>query len=52
VCGQCRLEVVAAVDDLDHRDHVLDDAEREAGDCILTCVSRGTGTGILEVTLP
>lgn len=53
VCGQCRLEVSGAcADDLDHRDHVLDDADRDAGDCILTCVSRGTGTGILEVTLP
>ncbi len=52
VCGQCRLEVAASAEDLDHRDHVLDDTEREAGDCILTCVSRGTGNGILEVTLP
>lgn len=53
VCGQCRLEVSGIrSEDLDHRDHVLDDAEREAGDCILTCVSRGTGNGILEVSLP
>lgn len=53
VCGQCRLEVSGvAPEAIEHRDHVLDDVGREAGDCILTCVSRGTGDGILEVTLP
>ncbi|AWT26571.1 Phthalate dioxygenase reductase [Corynebacterium provencense] len=50
VCGQCRLPARGAT--IEHRDHVLDDAERDAGDCILTCVSRGTGDGILEVSLP
>lgn len=53
VCGQCRIPVSGVdAETLDHRDHVLDDTERGAGDCILTCVSRGTGDGILEVTLP
>jgi ferredoxin-NADP reductase len=53
VCGQCRLSVSAASSGgIDHRDHVLDDEERTTDHCILPCVSRGTGDGILEVTLP
>lgn len=37
-CGQCAVAVCAGTPD--HRDHFLTAAEREAGNVILTCVSR------------
>ncbi len=37
-CGQCRLAVLGGRPD--HRDHVLDAAERARGDAIMSCVSR------------
>lgn len=41
VCGECRIPVRSAAT-LEHRDFVLSAAERQAGDSILSCVSRGT----------
>ncbi|TQM11547.1 PDR/VanB family oxidoreductase [Pseudonocardia kunmingensis] len=37
-CGTCEVAVVAGTPD--HRDSVLTDADRAAGDCMLVCVSR------------
>lgn len=38
VCGTCETDVVGG--DPDHRDAILDDAERAAGTCFFPCVSR------------
>ncbi|WP_431874127.1 PDR/VanB family oxidoreductase [Amycolatopsis sacchari] len=38
VCGTCETAVLDGVPD--HRDSILDDAERAAGDCLFPCVSR------------
>ncbi|MFF4598877.1 PDR/VanB family oxidoreductase [Amycolatopsis sp. NPDC001319] len=40
ICGTCETGVLEG--DLDHRDSVLTDAEREAGDTMFICVSRCT----------
>ena len=45
VCGTCRCRVLSG--EIEHRDSVLTAAEREKGNQILLCVSRGTGQGIL-----
>jgi ferredoxin len=37
-CGTCETAVLAGAPD--HRDSILDDAERRAGDCMFICVSR------------
>jgi ferredoxin-NADP reductase len=37
-CGTCETDVVAGVPD--HRDSILADSERAAGDCMFICVSR------------
>jgi dimethylamine monooxygenase subunit B len=41
VCGECRVGVVAGVPL--HRDLFLTDEEKEAGDCVMCCVSRSRG---------
>ncbi|XVV15097.1 PDR/VanB family oxidoreductase [Actinoplanes sp. CA-131856] len=38
VCGTCEITILAG--EPDHRDSVLDDAERAAGTCMFACVSR------------
>ena len=38
VCGTCETDVLAGRPD--HRDSLLDDAERTASDCMFPCVSR------------
>lgn len=38
VCGTCEMTVLAGTPD--HRDSVMDDAERAAGSCFFPCVSR------------
>ena len=38
ICGTCETTVLAGVPD--HRDSLLDDDERAAGDCMYVCVSR------------
>ncbi|MEU8798366.1 PDR/VanB family oxidoreductase [Spirillospora sp. NPDC048819] len=41
LCGTCETTVLGGVPD--HRDSLLDDAERAAGDCMFVCVSRAAG---------
>jgi ferredoxin len=41
ICGTCETEVLDG--DIDHRDSVLDDDEREAGEVMMICVSRCRG---------
>ena len=48
VCGECRLAVSAGT--IIHRDLYLTDADKEAGDAVMSCVSRG-GADTLEVAL-
>ncbi|OBF23855.1 PDR/VanB family oxidoreductase [Mycobacterium sp. ACS4331] len=48
VCGECRLTVSAG--DVEHRDMYLTDADKEAGDAIMACVSRAAA-GELELKL-
>ncbi|GAB2462260.1 PDR/VanB family oxidoreductase [Xylanimonas ulmi] len=38
ICGTCETGVISGTPD--HRDSLLDDAERERGDCFYPCVSR------------
>ncbi|MEK6442213.1 PDR/VanB family oxidoreductase [Pseudonocardia sp. T1-2H] len=40
-CGTCETDVLDGIPD--HRDSILDDAERAAGDCMFVCVSRSLG---------
>lgn len=41
ICSSCETAVLAG--EPDHRDQVLDDDERAAGDCMMICVSRSKG---------
>ncbi|MFL0576416.1 PDR/VanB family oxidoreductase [Brevibacterium luteolum] len=41
ICGSCETDVLAGV--IDHRDSLLSEAERQAGDTMMICVSRCTG---------
>lgn len=43
-CGQCRCRVLDKDGTIDHRDHYLSDEEKDAGDAIMTCVSRLKGS--------
>ena len=45
-CGLCRVTVLDAEGELDHRDVYLSAAERAAGRDIITCVSRASGGAI------
>ncbi|PTT61333.1 PDR/VanB family oxidoreductase [Arthrobacter sp. HMWF013] len=40
-CGTCEVDVLAGRPD--HRDSILNDADRAAGNCMLPCVSRSCG---------
>jgi ferredoxin len=40
ICGTCETPVVRG--DVVHRDFVLTDEERQAGDCLMVCVSRAS----------
>ncbi|WP_111767498.1 PDR/VanB family oxidoreductase [Nakamurella deserti] len=44
-CGTCETGVLDGA--VDHRDHVLTDAERAAHDCFFPCVSRACGTRLI-----
>lgn len=44
ICGTCEVAVLDGVPD--HRDSVLTYSEREAGDCMLVCVSRAQSDSI------
>ncbi|WP_232374995.1 PDR/VanB family oxidoreductase [Mycolicibacterium mengxianglii] len=48
VCGECRIAVSGGL--ILHRDLYLSDAEKEAGDSLMSCVSRATGDR-LELSL-
>ena len=41
ICGSCETAVLAG--EIDHRDSLLTDDERAAGDTMLICVSRARG---------
>jgi ferredoxin len=41
ICGTCETTVLAGQPD--HRDSILEDNERAAGDCMFICVSRALG---------
>lgn len=41
ICGTCETTVLSG--EIDHRDSVLNDEEREAGDTMMICVSRAKG---------
>lgn len=47
-CGTCRLTVLSG--DVEHRDALLTDAERQAGQALI-CVSRARGEGTLTLDL-
>lgn len=49
VCGECRIPVRG--DAIEHRDLVLSDDEKAAGDTLLCCVSRGADGSEIEVLL-
>lgn len=49
VCGTCRCRVLSG--EIAHRDAVLTTTERDKGNQILICVSRGTGKGPLVLDL-
>jgi ferredoxin-NADP reductase len=42
ICGSCEVRVVAG--EVDHRDSILSEAERNAGRTMMVCVSRAKGT--------
>lgn len=48
VCGECRIPVAGGA--ITHRDLFLGDEDRQAGNTLMACVSRGDG-GTLEVAL-
>lgn len=47
ICGTCETKVLSG--DIDHRDSLLSDDEREAGTTMMICVSRGHGDLDLDV---
>lgn len=49
VCGECRIPVRGEA--IEHRDLVLSDDEKAAGDTLLCCVSRGAEGSEIEVQL-
>jgi vanillate O-demethylase ferredoxin subunit len=44
-CGTCILDVLGG--DIDHRDSILTDEEKSAGDCICACVSRAASPRLI-----
>jgi ferredoxin-NADP reductase len=45
LCGTCETTVIAGLPD--HRDSVLSDVDREAGDCMMICVSGSRGDRLI-----
>jgi ferredoxin-NADP reductase len=41
ICGTCETKVIEG--EVDHRDYVLTQREKDAGDCMMVCVSRACG---------
>jgi ferredoxin-NADP reductase len=48
ICGSCETAVVSG--SIEHRDYVLTDREKTAGDCMMICVSRAS-CPVLELAL-
>lgn len=46
ICGTCETKITAG--EADHRDEVLTDAEKAAGETMMVCISRAKGA---EITL-
>jgi cytochrome P450/ferredoxin-NADP reductase len=49
LCGSCEAKVLSG--EVEHRDKVLNAAERQAGDRMMTCCSRARGRGKLVLAL-
>ncbi|KRC59708.1 MULTISPECIES: PDR/VanB family oxidoreductase [unclassified Nocardioides] len=49
VCGTCETEIVEVDGDVDHRDSLLNDDEKEANDAMMICVSRCSGRLTLDL---
>lgn len=47
VCGACETAVLACDGELEHRDGILTQTERKAGQTMMICVSRCTGRGLV-----
>ncbi|THH34440.1 oxidoreductase [Aliishimia ponticola] len=47
VCGTCMTDVLSG--EIEHRDQFLTDEEREDGDVIMACCSRGKGKLVLDI---
>jgi len=45
ICGSCETKVVEG--EVDHRDYVLTEREKAAGDCMMLCVSRACGNRLV-----
>jgi len=45
ICGSCEVKVIEG--EVDHRDHVLSEAERAANGCMMVCVSRACGSRLV-----
>ncbi|XKE43665.1 oxidoreductase [Cobetia sp. UIB-001] len=45
LCGSCITDVLEG--EIDHRDSILDDEERECGDCMCICVSRAKSSRLV-----
>jgi ferredoxin len=41
ICGTCETKVIDG--EVDHRDYVLTQREKDSGDCMMVCVSRACG---------
>lgn len=44
-CGTCETDVLGG--EIDHRDQILDDDEKAAGDVMMICVSRAKGDRLI-----
>lgn len=49
VCGTCETEIVEVDGDVDHRDSLLNEEEKEANDAMMICVSRCSGRLTLDL---
>jgi ferredoxin-NADP reductase len=45
ICGTCETKVIDG--EVDHRDYVLTQREKDAGDCMMVCVSRACGNRLV-----
>ena len=45
ICGSCEVKVIEG--EVDHRDFVLSEPEKDANSCMMVCVSRGCGNRLV-----